>query len=53
MSTADPREPQTGPPSGQSPTTADPLLTELMRSATAHLAPVGPLLTELGGLFAA
>lgn len=53
MSTADPREPQTGPPSGQSPTTADPLLPELMRSATAHLAPVVPLLTELGGLFAA
>nr|WP_270887070.1 CCA tRNA nucleotidyltransferase [Pedococcus sp. 5OH_020] len=37
MSTADPREPQL----------------ELLRRATAHLAPVVPLLTELGGLFAA
>lgn len=45
MSTADPREPQADP--------APALLPELMRQATAHLAPVVPLLTELGGLFAA
>ncbi len=53
MSSADPREPQAGAPSGQSSTTADPLLPELMRRATAHLAPVVPLLTELGDRFAA
>ena len=45
MSTADPREPQADPTPA--------LLPELMRQATAHLAPVVPLLTELGGLFAA
>ncbi len=49
MSSADPREPQTGPPAS----TQVPLLPELMRRATAHLAPVVPLLTELGELFAA
>ncbi len=45
MSTADPREPQAESPSAPLP--------ELMRKATAHLASVLPLLTELGGLFAA
>ena len=45
MSTADPREPQADPTSAPLP--------ELMRQATAHLAPVVPLLAELGGLFAA
>ena len=47
MSTADPREPKAGPPR------AVPELSELLRAATAHLAPIVPLLTGLGDLFAA
>jgi poly(A) polymerase len=49
VSSADPREPQTGPHSPTQPA----LLPELLRRATAHLAPVVPLLAELGDLFAA
>jgi poly(A) polymerase len=49
VSSADPREPVAEPASA--PPAAPP--TALMRSATAHLAPVVPLLVELGERFAA